>query len=313
MSTEPRNTADPDLDPKPTDTTGLVLVGLLLLVLGWAYWPPLRDMLAKWTSDPQYSQGYVVPLFALFLVWRNREKLAHEDCTPSLWGLLLLAVGVATRLAGTALYFDWLEGVSLIPVLCGVSVLLWGWRGLRHTWYAWAFLFFMVPLPYRVETGLSHPLQRIATISSTYSLQTLGFPAFAEGNVIVVNDHRIGIIEACNGLGMLMLFFALSVGVAILTKRHWLDRVLLVLAAVPIAVLANTIRITLNTIIRDKVSERLADVLHDYAGWEMMPLALGMLWLLLKMIDLVLVDTSDEEMTSPLDLRPFQAAPPVQG
>jgi exosortase len=267
----------------------------------WAYWPLLRDMARKWATDPQYSQGYVVPLFAAYLIWRRREALSDEACQPTWWGVVLVAVGAAMRLAGTALYFEWLEAFSLLPVLWGAALLLVGWRGLACTWYAIAFLFFMIPLPYRVETGLSHPLQRIATLSSTVTLQTLGLPAFAEGNVIVLNNERIGVIEACNGLGMLMLFFALSVAVAILIKRPLFDKIILVASAVPIAVLVNTIRITATSIIRDKVSAWLADVIfHDLGGWLMMPLALGMLWGVLKLIDLVLItegyDDEEEEI-----------------
>lgn len=285
---------------RTSKSTAFFALAILAAVL-WAYWPPFCDMARKWANDPQYSQGYVVPLFAAYLVWRRRKELAEEAGEPSWWGAALVALGAGLRLAGTALYFDWLEAISLLPVLWGATLLLAGWKGLACTWYAAAFLFFMIPLPYRVETGLSLPLQRIATLSSTYTLQTLGFPAFAEGNVIVLNNERIGIIEACNGLGMLMLFFALSVAVAILIDRPLFDKFALVASAVPIAVLVNTIRIVATSIVRDKVSPWLADVIfHDLGGWLMMPLALAMLWGVTKLIDLVLItERYDEEQLAP--------------
>src|SRR5262245_7880158 len=278
---------------KATAFFALAILGAIV----WAYWPALRDMARKWATDPQYSQGYVVPLFAAYLFWARRKELSDEECQPSWWGAALLLVGVAIRLTGTALYHDWLEAISLLPMLWGATLLLVGWKGLALTWYATAFLFFMIPLPYRLETGLSLPLQRLATLSSTYALQTLGFPAFSEGNVIVLNQERIGVVEACNGLGMLMLFFALAVALTILMeKRSWVDKVLIVAMAVPIAVLVNTIRITATTIIRDKVSPWLADVIfHDLGGWLMMPLALALLWAFTKLVDFVTIKDEDEE------------------
>ena len=279
---------DPRL-PRTLPTGTVILAGLILVALTWAYWQPLGEMARKWWTDPQYSQGYVVPAFAAFLFWLRRHDLAGEKCRPNWWGAVLLASGVVLRLAGTVFYIDWVEAISLLPALWGSTVLLFGWQGLRHTWYATAFLFFMIPLPFRVETGLSQPLQRVATLSSTYTMQTLGFPAFAEGNVIVLNEERVGIVTACNGLGMLMLFFALAVGLAIVLDKPALDKVLIIAAAVPIAILANTLRITATTIFCDKVSRYWGNLIfHDYGGWMMMPLALGMLWVVVKLIDYIL-------------------------
>src|SRR5262249_25315221 len=160
-------------------------------------------------------------------------------------------------------------------LLWGAALLLGGWAALRWSWLATAFLIFMIPLPYRVETGLSQPLQRLATVASTYALQTLGMPAFAEGNVIVVNQSGIGIVEACNGLGMLVLFFALATGMAIVVRRPALDKAVILLSAAPVAVLANVIRITLTSVLYETAGQKWGDlVFHDLAGWLMMPLAL---------------------------------------
>jgi exosortase len=253
----------------------------------------------KWAGDPQYSHGYLVPLFSLYLLWSRRPGrnpksqvpnpnssglgfgISDVEFRPSWWGLAVLSGGVLLRLAGAYVFFDWLEAVSLLAVLAGAVLLLGGWPALRWSWPAIAFLGFMVPLPFRVETALSHPLQRMATVASTYILQTLGRPAFAEGNVIVINESRIGVVEACNGLGMLLLFFALATAVAVLAPRlHWAERLLIVATAAPVAVLANVARITVTAFLHEFVSAHWADVVfHDLAGWLMMPLALGLLYL----------------------------------
>jgi exosortase len=184
------------------------------------------------------------------------------------------------RFLGTYYYIEWLEAVSLLPVLGGAILLLYGSSAFRWSWPAIAFLFFMVPLPYRVETGLARPLQRIATVAATYALQTLGRPALSEGNVIIVNEARIGVVEACNGLGMLLVFFALTTGLVILIRRSPLDKLFLLLTTAPIAVLVNVVRITLTGVLYETAGSRWAElVCHDLAGWLMMPMALALLCL----------------------------------
>src|SRR5262249_36552352 len=150
------------------------------------------------------------------------------------------------------------------------------------------FLFFMVPLPYRVEMALGYPLQRIATLSSTYALQTVGLPALAEGNVILLEGYKIGVVEACNGLGMMFMFFAVAVGSVLVADRGPVVKGVVILSAIPIAVAANVARISLTGLLHETIGGRVADaVYHDFAGWLMMPLALAVLgaefWLLARL------------------------------
>jgi exosortase len=248
-------------------------------------------MAAKWSHDPQYSHAYLVPVFSAVLLWLRRRELAAGPREVSWWGLPLLLTGAALRFAGTYYYIEWLEAVSLLPVLGGACLLLGGRPVFRWAWRAIGFLFFMVPLPYRVETGLARPLQRIATTAATYALQTLGQPALSEGNVIIVNDARIGVIEACNGLGMLLVFFALTTGLVMLIRRNWFDKLLLLVSTAPIAVFVNVLRITLTGLLYEIAGSRWADlVFHELAGWLMMPLALGLLCLELHLLSRLLVE-----------------------
>jgi exosortase len=280
-----------------------ILAGLVAAFL-WAYWPTLTEIVQKWARDPQYSHGYLVPIFSLYLLWWRRGQLGASLPGPSWWGAGLLAAGLVLRLAGTYVYFAWLEAVSLLPLLAGTALLLGGWPALRWSWPAIGFLVFMIPLPFRLETGLSQPLQRIATVAATYTLQTLGFSTLAEGNVILVDEARIGVVEACSGLGMLLLFFALATGLAIRIPLPWVDRLLLVASAAPIAVAANVIRITVTAFLHVTAGSRWADlVFHDLAGWLMMPLALGMLWLELRILSRLLVE-APARAREPLRLAP---------
>src|SRR5579884_1970491 len=156
--------------------TALAAVGL------WAYWPTLLAMYHKWEHDPQYSHGYLVPAFAAALLWIRRAQMPAAPAALCGGGLLLMLAGTLVRLAGVYTFFDWLDAASIIPCLAGLFVLFGGWKALRWAWPALGFLVFMIPLPFRVETALSHPLQSLATQASTYLMQTVGLPALAEGN-----------------------------------------------------------------------------------------------------------------------------------
>ena len=244
----------------------------------WAYWPILCDLVERWRIDPRYSHGFLVPAFAAVLLWQRRRQL-EEARSPSWWGVPSLVTAAALYLAGAYFYFEWFSYVSLLPALAGLALLSGGRPVLQWAWPGLAFLVFMLPLPFRLEVALAGPLQRLATVASTYALQILGMPALAEGNVILLEDVRIGVVEACSGLSMLLVFFALSTAVALLSPRPLWERGIVVASAAPIAVMANVLRITATGVLHLSVGRRWADlVFHDLSGWLMMPVALGLLY-----------------------------------
>jgi exosortase len=226
---------------------------------------------------------------------------------------MLLLPGITARLLGTYFHYVWVEQVSLLPCLAGVFVLLGGRAAWNWSWPAVGFLLYMIPLPYRVETAMSGPLQRLATLASTFVLQTLGLPALAEGNVILLNEVEIGVVEACSGLRMLVIFFALTTAVAMVSRRPIWEKIVMVASAVPIALFCNLIRITVTGILHEKVSSEVANaVFHDLAGWLMMPLALGMLWAEFRLFSVLLVEGGGAGPINRPSPRPRQSPPPRQ-
>jgi exosortase len=276
------------LNGRHAAAASLLLLGGCLL---WALWPAMTAMADRWATDPRYAHGYFVPMFAMALLWMRRSRLEGPAASPSLWGLVPVAMGAALHLAGGYFRLDWFDGLSLLPYLCGLTLLLGGRRYLGWAWPSIAFLAFMVPLPWRVETSLGPPLQFLATTASTYLLQTLGFMAFAEGNVIQLNEGPINVVEACNGLSMLITFIALSTAAAMVVRRLLADRLVLVASAVPVALLANIFRITLTGVLHETVGDRVSSTFfHDVAGWVMMPLALLMYWIEVAVLSRLLVE-----------------------
>jgi exosortase len=214
----------------------------------------------------------------------------------------LIALGCLLRVVGSYYYYYWPDRVSLLPVLAGLVLLFGGGAAIRWSWPALLFLVFMFPLPSRMTTLLAQPLQRVGTVASTYVLETLGFPAVAEGNVIVLSEVDLGIVEACSGLRMLLAFFAAASAVALLSRRPLWIRLSLIVSAPLIAVLANILRITVTAVLYETTNRRTAEfVFHDLAGWLMIPIALVLLWLeILLLSRLVVVLPAHEAEDQPV-------------
>ncbi len=290
----PRVSATPT-QPSPKLGEGWVGVLPVLLVSAsflWAFASTMTDLAHVWQTNDQYSHGFLVPGFALVLLWLRRDKLDRASLRPGLViGSLLLALGLGLRLAGVYWYFLWLDTLAIVPCVAGLCWLLGGWAAWRWAWPAILYLIFMIPLPYRLSTALSAPLQSLATTVSTFIMQTIGLPALSEGNVIVLNEARLNVIEACSGLRMLVVFVALSAATALLTRRPLLDKLILLISAIPIALVSNILRITATGILHETTSSETANLFfHDLGGWLMMPLGLLFLAAELKLLSHLFIE-----------------------
>ena len=196
-----------------------------------------------------------------------------------------MAAGAGCRLLGAYYYLAWVEQISLLPILGGVCLLVGGRRAFRWAWLPIAFLVFMIPVPEGIGMALAYPLNRMATVASTYLLQALGFMAVADGTVLLPNEHEIGVVDACSGLGMLTVFVAASTLAAVLMHRLMIIRILVFLSAVPISLAAIVARITISGILAETMgSDWPQKIGRDLAGWIMMVLALALLWLEIRVL-----------------------------
>jgi exosortase len=226
------------------------------------------------------ATSFTVGAAILLGEWAPIEKLSAA------WGGLGLIILGGCALIVSGRYFnEWFERLAIVPLIAGTIWLVCGRRVFWWSLPAILFLTFMVPLPFTLEAALRNPLRSLGTTVSTYVMQTIGLPAYSEGFVIAVGESRIGVVEACSGLRMLMVFIALSAALVLLIDRPWWQRGLLLLGALPVALISNILRITVTGICYANGWEHLADLtFHDLAGWLMMPvgilLLLAELWFL---------------------------------
>lgn len=277
---------------------------IVLAVLGWAYWPTLRELYDTWISHPEYSHGPLVPLFALYLLFKRKTTAPMPGRPWPVLGFGVLGLAVVLRLAGSATSFLPLEGASLVLALTGLIALAGGRAALVRFWPALVFLLFMIPLPYEASRLLGAQLQRVGTVATTYLLQCLGQPALAEGNRILIGNVTLNVVEACSGLRMLVTFFAFSTAAVFLMDRHWLVKGLVLASAVPIALATNILRITVTGLAHVWLHDgdgktRVLEFIHDFNGWMMMPVGLTFLVLELWVLKHLLIERTPGTVVRP--------------
>jgi exosortase len=277
------------------DTGVLITLGVAALVFVWAYWRSMALVTDRWYNEPDYVQGFLVIPFAALLLWLRSDLAPGWKLEGNYWGLALLAVGAWMRWFSAYYNYVLVDPLSLVPSIAGVVLFIGGWRAFRWALPAIVFLIFMVPLPGELADRMTHPLQAVGANVSTYLLQTMGVFAWAEGNVIHLSrGNPLNVAEACSGLKMTMLFFAICYGAAFVEKRPLLDRVVIIASAFPIAMIANIMRITLTGLLHELFNPETADnFYHSLAGWFMMPVAIVLLWIILAVWSRLLI-TVDE-------------------
>jgi exosortase len=286
----------------------LALLGALLIGLIYTYLNSLQVAAAGWQS-PQYSHGYLVPLFTAVLLWLRWEKVQRPTAAAAWCGVALLAASLGLRMFSAYVRVLTFDMYTFVPALLGITLLVGGWSMLRWAGPPIAFLIFMFPLPVRVEESLLAPMQAIAAVASTFTLQTLGMEVVREGNQMWLYNLPLGVEEACSGLRMVTIFLALSVAVTMVAQRSWWENIIIIASAIPIALAVNVIRIVVTGILYLTTSKELGDlVFHDLAGWVMMPMALGFLFLELQLLSALVVDESQQTPVA-MGFGPRQPAP----
>jgi exosortase len=263
-------------------------------IMAWVFQDLLSNCVSRWTTEPQYSHGFIIPMMAVGLGWMRRSHIPPGDARSHISGLLLTITGSLLHLLATYFYLEAFDAAGFLFCLTGIVLLVWGKRFFRGVWPAVLFTGFMLPLPFQLERMLSDPLQVMGATEATYFIQTFGIPAIAQGNTILMGDIRLGVEEACSGLRMLMVFIAISAAAVIVSDRSRWEKILIFFSAIPIALISNIVRIVATALAYEYADRETADLIfHDLSGWLMMPLAMLLLFLELKIIDLLYVEVPD--------------------
>lgn len=238
-------------------------------------------MVQDWARDENYSHGFLVPVISAYLLWARRDELAEAaaEAKGSLLGLLMCLGSLAQLIVGRAGAEFFLQRSSLVLLLFGAVLWLWGWPMFRVTWFPLAFLFFMVPIPYLIYDSIAFPLKLLAARVATDSLFLLGVPVFREGNIIHLASQTLEVADACSGIRSLVSLLALGVVYAYFTESSRWKRAVIVLSTIPIAIVANALRVTGTGILTHYVSPKAAEgFFHTFSGWLVFVVAFVLLF-----------------------------------
>jgi len=279
-------------DSVPGDLLRLVCVTAVLVAMAaWSYWPTMGGLFKEWQRNDDYSAGQLVPLVALFLVWRDRKTLVTCRLAPCWWGgIALLLLAQAARLYGLLFMFESADRYSLVLTVVGLVLLVAGWQMVRRTSWILLFLVLMVPFPGRIHNLISGPLQKLATMGSVFLLEVFLPRVSRQGNVVMLNENTpMAVAEACSGLRMLTAFIIVAAAIAYVVRRPRTQKGIVVLSSIPIGLLCNILRIFVTALLVLLAGAEAAErFFHDFAGLVMMPAAVmlifGELWLMERLL-----------------------------
>ena len=232
------------------------------------YWTVLPKLVHDWWDDPNFSHGFLVPLFSVWLIWKRRGDLrAFASSATLLPGVFLVLIGVVMLVVGKAGGEYFTMRSSLVFNMGGLFWVVFGREGFRLCLFPLAFLFFMVPIPYILYDAIAFPLKIAASWFGEHSLTLIGVPVFREGNIIVLPNLQLEVADACSGIRSLYSLMALAAVAAHSMLLGPIRGTILSLSAVLISVVSNSMRIFLTGILSYKFGKRAAEgFFHEFSG-----------------------------------------------
>jgi len=278
--------------PIPSGTSiqrsGLWLVAGLVVLVAFLYSGILELLVRDWWRDPNFSHGFFVPAFSILVIWNRRKVLASIPVEPSWSGLAIIVLALLVYLLGVIGAELFLSRSSFVLLLAGLLIYFLGWGYFRALIFPWAFLFLMVPLPTLVLSEVTFPLQFLASNLASSLLALVGVPVLREGNILQLPTMSLEVVDACSGIRSLVSLVTLAVIYGYLMESSMVVRVALTLAAVPIAIGANSLRVTGTGLLGFYWGPDKAEgFFHTFSGWVIFILALGMLLGLHRVLRLV--------------------------
>jgi exosortase len=263
-----------------------VTTACLLAAANGVFAPIHYYMAIHWRIVPDYSHGFLVAPLAVYFAWERRARLRRTPIAPSWWGVVPLALGTLALTIGRLGVELMAMRTAFVLTLIGLVILMLGWQIFRVLAFPLLFLFLMVPLPQSLVNVIAFPLQLIAADMAVNALHAIGIPALREGNIIhLARTKPLFVAEACSGLRSLMALGTLAVVFAYFFRKGAVERILIVLSAIPIAIFVNAFRVGLTGYLTHTFGAQAADgVIHQTEGLFTFGLALALLlveaWLL---------------------------------
>jgi exosortase len=221
--------------------TEILILGVLLIV---AFWPIVLSMYGSWFDEHAYMEhGILVIPAAAYMAWTKKDKLKTIPRQPSAWGTFLLFWGAIQAVLGLAAQWTWVARIAFLVSLVGCIVAVFGWRMVRELIYPLCTLLLMVAPPTFLFSRLTLSLQLLASRLGESCLEALGYSVLREGNILELVGIKLSVEEACSGIRSLMAIIFMCVLYNYFFVQGWSMKALILVMAIPIAILGNAVRI----------------------------------------------------------------------
>jgi exosortase len=262
--------------------------------LGFLYFTVLAKLGSDWWHDENYSHGLLIPFVVGFIMWQERSRFVNVSAQPGAWlGAIGVAISTLMLWAGTAGAELFVQRISLVLMAASVVVYFFGVRLMRFVAVPLFLLLLAIPIPQIVFNKIAFPLQLFASRCAVAAMSFFSIPVLRQGNVIelmplgATEPKKLAVVEACSGIRSLMTLVTLAVIYAYFTTPNGYARlrraagetpayrrfaiarsVILVLSAVPIAILTNAVRVSGTGVLAHYYGTRVADgFFHSFSGW----------------------------------------------
>jgi exosortase len=257
--------------------------------MGAVYYRVLTGLVKTWWVDPDFSHGFLVPIFAAYLLWVKRKTLRTERIAPVGGGVAVVAFGLLVLLLGEYGAALFLSRLSLVIVLAGLALCFGSWHLLKELRFVLLVLLLAIPIPAIIFNEITLPLQILASQLAGHLLPLFGVPVLREGNVIELSTMKLEVAQACSGIRSLVSLFTLSVFLGYFLEKTFARRVVLALASIPIAIAANAIRIFgTGLCVQYWDPDKALGFFHEFSGWVMFLVSLGCLFIVHTAMRLIL-------------------------
>jgi len=259
----------------------LGVLAILTALVGIAFFRSFTDIYHNWNlPDSLYSHAMLIPPISLFFVWRMRASLLATPIAPSLWGYPVLLAGCGMLLLGDFLAFMTFVHLALLPVLTGLCLIFLGRKQTALLWFPLLFLFFMIPMPYTLTSGISFQSKMLATESAVALGKMLTLHMVQDGSFVYLgSDDRLLVGDVCGGMRSLVALLAFGTLMAYLSKTRIWARLLIVILSPAIAIIANVARIFFLCVVGYVWgSESATGIVHDVSGIGIFAVAFIMLF-----------------------------------
>jgi exosortase len=262
----------------------LAFLALLIVLM---YWRVAVKLVHDWYTVPDFSHGFLIPFFVAYVIWLRRDRIRATPLEPTWAGVPVVALGLVTLLLGIYGAELFLSRTSLVILLVGLVWTFAGARMLRLMAFPLAVLMLAVPFPAIVFNRITFPLQLFASHIAAALLPYFGVPVLRDGNVIQLAEMKLEVAEACSGIRSLMTLFTVAVIYGYLMEKSVKKRWILAVAALPIAVAANVVRIAgTGLCVQYWNPDKAEGFFHEFSGWLMFVVSMICLYLLHQLMSI---------------------------